>query len=409
VADTRVDSPAAADQSSLDLLTGPGATDLLQAAVATNGGRLLSWTAREVDHRPGASTTVSYRARVALPDGERPITLGASTGLRTVRSDTPGMLVLSDGNQQVAVWRFPSDPGLPGLARAFDESTVRALLGSFGVQAGQLDLHLRAYRPRRRAVVEVTGPGVRLFVKVLRPTKVADLHRRHRLLYEAGVPVPRSLGWTDDGLLVLSALPGNDLRDALRDGARGAPDPDEILAMLDRFPATVSDLPPRPSWTDNVQHYATILGSTLPHEAERASGLAKHVVQGLAASAPAHSDPTHGDLYETQILLEGGRITGLLDVDTAGPGRRADDLACLVAHAALLAHIEPEHAATTTELTARMVAAFDRRVDPAELRLRVAGVLMSLATGPHRVQEPGWAAATSARLDLVQHWLDVSP
>ena len=408
MADVRVDSPAAVDQSSLALLTGPGATDLLQAAVATNGGHLLSWTAREVDHRPGASTTVSYRARVGLPDGERTVTLGASTGLRTVRSETPGMLVLSDGNQQVAVWRFPSDPGLPGLAAAFDESAVRALLGSFGVQAGPLDFRLRAYRPRRRAVVEITGPGVRLFVKVLRPTKVADLHRRHRLLYDAGVPVPRSLGWTDDGLLVLAALPGNDLRDVLRNGARGAPDPGDVLAVLDDLPAAVCDLPSRPSWADNVEHYAAILGSTIPHEAERASGLAARVVQGLSG-APVGDDPTHGDFYETQILLENGRVSGLLDVDTAGPGRRADDLACLVAHAALLAQIEPEHAATTTELNARMVAAFDRRVDPAELRLRVAGVLMSLATGPHRVQEPGWAAATSTRLDLVQHWLDVSP
>jgi hypothetical protein len=390
----------------LDLLTGPGTTDLLQAAVATNGGHLLSWTAREVDHRPGASTTVSYRARVALPDGERAITLGASTGLRTVRSETPGMLVLSDGNQQVAVWRFPGDPGLPGLATALDESAVRALLSSFGLQAGRLDLRLRAYRPRRRAVVEITGPGVRLFVKVVRPSKVADLHRRHRLLYEAGVPVPRSLGWTDDGLLVLAALPGDDLRNVLRDGARGAPEPGDILSMLDRLPTTVSDLPSRPSWTDNVEHYAAILGSTLPHEAERASCLANHVAQGLVGAC-AGNDPTHGDLYEAQILLEGGRITGLLDVDTAGPGRRADDLACLIAHLDLLAHIEQEHSPTTTELNARMVAAFDRRIDPVELRLRVAGVLMSLATGPHRVQEPGWAAATSARLDLVQQWLDV--
>jgi hypothetical protein len=38
--------------------------------------------------------------------------------------------------------------------------------------------------------------------------------------------------------------------------------------------------------------------------------------------------------------------------------------------------------------------------------MRVAGVLMSLATGPHRVQDPDWARDTSARLDLVTHWLD---
>jgi hypothetical protein len=50
--------------------------------------------------------------------------------------------------------------------------------------------------------------------------------------------------------------------------------------------------------------------------------------------------------------------------------------------------------------------AAERSVDSVELRNRVAGVLMSLATGPHRVQEPGWEAATSRRLDLVEQWAE---
>ena len=394
-----------ADDTSLDLLTGPGATELLGAALATNGGQILDWTARHVDHRPGASTTVSYRARVAWPDGDRVVTLGASTGLRTVRSDTPGMLVLSDGARQVAVWQFPSDPGLPGLARAFDASVMTSLLDTYGVQAGPLELSLRSYRPRRRAVVEVVGPGGHLFVKVLRPSKVADLHHRHRLLHEAGIPVPRSLGWTDDGLLLLAALPGTDLREALRDGARAVPDPDDLVELLDRMPASVTELPRRAAWSDNVEHYAAVVAATVPAEADRATRFAALVAEGLAG-APEGDESTHGDFYETQILLEHGRLTGLLDVDTAGPGRRADDLACLLAHTEVLAQLEPDHATTTDPLTERLTAAFERRVDPVELRHRVAGVIMSLATGPHRVQEPGWREATSARLDLVQRWLE---
>ena len=405
MADAPPDSRAVHDDSSLDLLTGPSATDLIQAALATNGKQLVDWEASQVDHRPGASTTVSYRARVQGPDGEQVVTLGASTGLRTVRSHTPGMLVLSDGTHQVAVWQFPSDPGLPGLARAFDESVLIGLLETYGVQTGPLKLSLRSYRPRRRAVVEVVGPGVHLFVKVLRPSKVADLHRRHRLLHVAGIPVPRSLGWTDDGLLLLAALPGADLRAVLRDGARSAPDPDHVVGLLDLLPASVCELPRRSAWTDNVEHYAAVVGATVPAEAARSAQLAHHVAEGLGGTPPG-DDPTHGDFYETQILLDDGRPTGLLDVDTAGPGRRADDLACLLAHAEVLAQLEPEHAATTNALTARWTSAFERRIDPVELRLRVAGVIMSLTTGPHRVQQPGWRDATSARLDLVERWLE---
>ena len=284
---------------------------------------------------------------------------------------------------------------------------MQALLASYGVQAGPLELVLRSYRPRRRAVVEVRGAGLRLFVKVLRPTRVAALHHRHRLLHDAGVPVPRSLGWTDDGMLVLGALPGRDLRSVLRTAA-AAPASGELIALLDGLPVDVCALPRRASWTDNVAHYAAVVGSALPVEADRAARLARQIAARLEP-APAGDEPTHGDFYETQILLSGSLVTGLLDVDTVGPGRRVDDLACLLAHTALLARIEPGHAASTSALTERLRVEFGRHVDPVELRTRVAGVLMSLATGPHRVQEPDWRGATSARLDLVQRWLEDAP
>ncbi len=44
-------------------------------------------------------------------------------------------------------------------------------------------------------------------------------------------------------------------------------------------------------------------------------------------------------------------------------------------------------------------------MDPADLRYRVAAVVLSLATGPYRVQEPAWEQATRDRLDLAEQWL----
>lgn len=388
----------------LVLLTGPDAEDLLAAALGTTGEELVSWRVRQVDHRPGSSTTVAYDATVRGPGGTARQVLGASTGLRTAGSPAPGVLTLTDGDTTVAVWRFPLDPGLPALPTATDEVAVRALLASYGVRAGGLRLDVRSYRPRRRAVVEVRGEGVRLFLKVLRPKVVASLHERHRLLHAAGLPVPRSLGWSDDGLLVLEALSGATLRTRLREGGSPAPDGASLLALLDRLPAQVCDLPHRRSWTDSVDHYARVLGAALPAEAGRAADLAGRV-QALTDGAPADA-PTHGDFYETQLLLDGARVTGLLDVDTAGPGRRADDLACLLAHVGVLAQMEPVHRATSSALGAQWLRAFERTVDPQELRARVAGVVLSLSTGPHRVQQADWQSATTARLDLAQRWLD---
>jgi hypothetical protein len=60
--------------------------------------------------------------------------------------------------------------------------------------------------------------------------------------------------------------------------------------------------------------------------------------------------------------------------------------------------------AGAVEAWSRVLAA-DPLTSPEALRLRTAGVLLSLATGPHRVQQDGWEAATTARLDLVERWL----
>ena len=388
------------DDRGLALLTGPPAADLLSAALATTGQELVRWRVRSVDHRPGSSTTVAYDATGRGPGGESREVLGASTALHVSDDLPPGVLVLSDGELQVAVWRLAQDPELPALAGALDEAGVRALLDGFGVEPGPVSVAVRAYRPRRRAVVEVTGPSARLFLKVLRPSRVEALHRRHVLLHDAGLPVPRSLGWSPDGLLVLEALSGSTLRARLREGGSPAPDGEDLLALLDRLPVEVCGLSRRRSWTDEVQHYGRVVASALPEEADRVRGLADRV-EALTSGAPA-DEPTHGDLYEAQLLLDGGRISGLLDVDTAGPGRRADDLACLLAHVAVLAQTEPAHRATTHALGARWRRAFEARVDAVELRARTAGVVVSLATGPHRVQQADWPAATRARLDLAE-------
>jgi len=391
------------DDLDLALLTGPDVEDLLSAALATSDEQLVDWRVRQVDHRPtSASTTVSYDVTVDGPAGRSAQVLGASTGLTA--DVAPGVLSMSDGEVQVAVWRLPLDPALPALATAMDDTAVRDLLTSYDVAPGPVRLQVRSYRPRRRAVVEVTGPGCRLFLKVLRPSAVAALHERHRLLHAAGLPVPRSLGWREDGLLVLEGLTGTTLRARLRDGGSPAPTGEDLVALLDRLPPVVCDLPLRRSWTDAVAHYAGVTASVLPTEAMRCRELAERVLTTVG-DAPA-DQPTHGDLYETQLLLDGGRITGLLDVDTAGPGRRTDDLACLLAHVSVLAQREPSHRASSSALGSRWLSSFDRTVDPVELRARTAGVVVSLATGPHRVQETDWPGATRARLDLAERWLD---
>lgn len=360
---------------------------------------MVSWQTSQVDHQPQrATTTAAYRVRVRWPDGavtdER---LAARTGR------TPdGVLRLSNGADQVAVWRFPHDPFLPGLPAAYDQGAVAHLLSDLGLGAGPVRLRVRAYRPGRRAVIEATGQHGRAFLKAVRPKRVVSLHQRHRLLTAAGVPVPHSYGHTDDGLLVLAAVSGRSLRQVLT-ADEPVPSGRQLMSLLDRLPAQLADGPRRRTWAQRADHYAAVLASALPEQAAAVTALAAAIT---TESGTGPTVPVHGDFYESQLLVRAGRISGLLDVDTAGAGDRIDDLACLLGHFSLLATVNPARSAVINRTGAAYLGAFEQTVDPAELRYRVAAVVLSLATGPHRVQEPNWPQRTRVRLELAQQWLD---
>jgi hypothetical protein len=393
--------------SDLATLAGPQAGDLLAAAVAAMGGELLEWSTTQVDHRPGRSTAAAYRARVRWPDVEQDQTFGARLSARPLPpTDQPGIVLMSDGAAQVQVWRFPADPELPGLAVACHPRSTAELLRTAGLDPVDATCRVVSYRPCRRAVVEITTPTSRLFVKVLRPAVVAEVHRRHLLLRVAGLPTPRSLGWSDNGLLVLEPLAGIRLREALHRHGADACSPDQLLDLLDRLPAELADLPRRAAWSESAGHYAGVLAAADPELGEPAGQVAAAVAAGL--DARADDGPVHGDFYEAQLLVSGGHVTGLLDADTVGPGRRLDDLACLVAHLALLVIMAPADSVGARGALADWIGRFDRAVDPYQLRVRAAGVALALATGPYRTQEPAWRSAARERIGLAAQWLDVA-
>jgi hypothetical protein len=383
----------------LRLLLGDEAGHLLSAVASAAGGTLSHhWRPRQVDHQPDRFTVVQYRAEVTWPKGNTTSeTFVAATRERIPDGDAA---VFDDGETRVAVWRWTHDPFLPGLSDALDPAKVASLLDDFGIDGGSVQLRTRAYRPARRGVVEATGRRGRLFLKVVRPSRVRALHELHRLL-TPHLPVPESLGWTDDGVVVLTAQPGQTLRRALRSSGQFPP-PQAVLELLDRLPGDLAKGPHRRNLLSSAEHHAKVIGATVP-------GVQQHVeplLEDLRSVIDPDGETTavHGDLYEAQLLVDRGRITGILDVDTAGAGQRIDDLANFCAHLSVLAQMSdrPRH---IKRYGADLLAHAEHHHPPEELRPRIAAAVVGLATGPFRVLDNGWKRNTLRRLELARSWL----
>ena len=380
------------------LLTSPDVGALLEAAVQHSGGKLLSWALDHIDANPSQSTTATYSALSEWSYGRREELLGVIARASGPVDTDSSAEIFADGQREVAVWIYPNDPDLPGLARAAYAESMAGICNVHRVfdtmvSPQQLELEMIGYRPRRRAVVRVRFGTQTIYVKVLRARLFDDVITRHLVLANAGVPVAPILATTDDHLLVLAELPGRPLAKAVFDPT----DPctaENLIEVLDSMPSRVCELPRRPPWSDSIAHYARMVAQAVPSLERRLEWLVEQIDQGLRRIPPGN-EPTHGDFHEGQVHVMGGRVCGVLDTDTLGPGRRADDLACLIAHLSTIQRMNADQEARVHHLIRRWVPVFDERVDPVELRLRAAAVIVSLATGPFRGQEPDWERETA--------------
>jgi hypothetical protein len=399
---------AQADRERADVayLSGPAAGEIAATVLAGEGVLLESWELDRVHHRPGVGVTVGLVVHWSPPGGRaaQEYLCVTTAPLDARAAARPGVVALADQTRSLHLWRHPADPELPGLALA--------------CQPTDADLELVAYRPLRRAVVRVRphpgapgGPDV-TYRKVVRPRQVEALQARHVLLRSAGLPVPASLGWTTDGVVTLAALQGHSLAQALTSDGASALDPQAFIDLLDAVPDGALELPRRPAWADNARLYASGAALALPARAPALHALGAQIAELVAHTDPGPIVPTHGDLYEANLLVAGAEITGLLDLDSVGPGHRVDDLACLLGHALVLPCLAPSTYPLVPAVVRRWLAAFDAVVDPAALRARVAGVVLSLVAGAvgGAVVGPGGPGSDTGQVDaaaryaLARYW-----
>lgn len=364
----------------VEVLLGDGIVEFLHAALGTAPRTVRR---RQVTWWPGRSIVAAIDVDVGDPD---PLRLVAAAG-----RIPEGVGVLGSGDLRIGLWERKHDPRLEGLASALDPRRVEALVGSVGL-AGPVELRLRAHRPLRRAVVEVSTPDARLFLKLVPPSRAAGLHESHRRLARV-LPVPNSLGVDADlGIVVLEAVPGTTMRQTLDGGGR-LPSADDLDRLLAAIPETDTEGGRSP-----LQR-AAALHPLLRRLAPGRAALLDDTVAALGEEDPgADRVPIHGDLHDAQILLTDGRVTGVLDIDTHGWGHPADDPATLLGH--LRSRMPHAGRPSSVERVAsELEEQWSARLDAGELRRRSVAAMVALASGPFRVQSSDWADEVAGRID----------
>ncbi|MFI8633903.1 aminoglycoside phosphotransferase family protein [Microbacterium sp. NPDC077663] len=266
----------------------------------------------------GEGTVAGFR----LP-GETEVHAYVDTSLLPVRAET-GLAL-----EGVArIWMHPADPHLPALAPVAFGEALSILLARLGSQSEGTPV-LVAYRPGRRAVVRADTDGEPVWVKVVRPRRVERIVDLHTAFRSAGLPVPGVRGWAPDGILVTTHAPGTPAIGAVAAGALAAePLLDRVDELCTRIAAASLEgrarisIATRRGWYESrlrgVDAGIDVLLEEMPRDA------------GHTAAA---SVGVHGDLHLGQLFVDdSGQLTGLIDVDTAGIGHPADDVAAFLAH-----------------------------------------------------------------------------
>jgi len=347
----------------------------------------------QVHYRPGRWLAVCFRTAAVERSSGQAVCPTVTLECRAGEAD--------------AVWAFPDDPALPGLAAAADALLVRRRLRP---RPPQLVVEPIRYRPRRRAVLRyrVDGHTV-LFAKVVTPRKGRHLLTLGQTLRATGLRLALPDGRVAPGALLFPVLAGTSLRDRLL--SRGAlPPPDRVAALADELHHRCVAVPTPWSGERSGRRHVdagTALGAAqvaarlLPEYGCSAGRVAEAVIACAEEADPCDDRIVHGDLYENQVLVDGETLS-LLDLDDLGPGDPLLDAATFSAHLLLLGTSGAPAAATILRYREELRAAFCHRLDadPAALAWREAYCLLRLASGPFRVLHPDWPRRMADRLTL---------
>lgn len=333
------------------------AADILIRLARSTGQELVSFRQKDIEPVTDG-VIVGYACTLRTPsDVIEDVTIYVNTAWNAPVDSRTTSLVDARGNTLTA-WAYPQDPALPSLPAVSYPEAAGVVLDKFGIDARGARLTMESYRPGKRAVLRVDGVGETYFAKVVQPSLAGTIHELHERFRAAGVPVPRSLGFSDAGLVLLEQLPGDPAIDHITTLAttdRFRTELDELIASIGEANVPVGareSLARRASW------YADRMIETAPVLAATTARLTEQIDANYRASPETPPVTIHGDLHLGQIFVDPEpphAIVGVLDIDTAGLGDPADDAGALYGHV-LVSRFE--RAAIGDQRTARALDTF---------------------------------------------------
>ncbi|MCI7551186.1 MAG: phosphotransferase [Actinomycetaceae bacterium] len=393
------------ERQDVQLLTSARAGEMLRLGLA-HKGELRSWSVHKVHHRPGAGVSVGYAVILRVGDIDHDLYIVASTSV--VNEDA---LIENDGRTlrlgatRVHIWEYPFDPQLPALEQACTPMLLEETLGE------PVDIELIGYRPTRRAVVKIERQHSAdvLYAKVL-PPKAQDAFERRLHMVGEQLPAPRIVR-SDPGMVVMTAVSGVPLSRILAGFESGSARAytsvlDSLETALDRLPLDALTLPRRPAWAQRARHYGAAAAVALPQHERRCIEVARGIEESLDRADLGALVVTHGDFYEANVYIDPQtwKVSGILDVDSLGPGYRVFDWACLLGHLSVLPRLCPQRYEHLGELVECWRDDLCEFMDPVALCAATAGVVLSLVAGAKRTRKRRSPEAEH-RLSVAEGWL----
>lgn len=310
-----------------------------------------------------------------------------------------GLPVVHDVGRVVVAAPYEADRDLPALRALAGARRRGRLLGPLVAEAATASVRTLAYKPQRRWVGLLGGPTGERFV--LRAHRPVALNRSVEPLRRLGrhARAPRLVGTVEQlGLAVVEHVEGRTLTTTSR-GDDLAAAGRELARLHGRDIGGLRTLP-LARGDEAVLTSSRQVAVLLPELAEEVTSVAEGVARLVAVGATP-STTVHGDFSLDQVVVTSGGEARLIDLDRAGFGEPAYDLACAAAECA--------------SSGGRVLdALLDGYAELAELPERgrmatfEAAHLLRRAADPFRHRTPDWPVHTERLVQLARARLELA-